>query len=97
MTETIHRTEAEIEALKANWRNDPCWDLETTEGFEAHVDTLRAYRLQDEAAWKAANEARLAARAEELGIPGNIALVQHIERLEWQIEQLRQELSRLTA
>jgi hypothetical protein len=40
------RTPEEIEALKANWLKDPCWDIEETEGFEAHSVELKAYRLE---------------------------------------------------
>lgn len=36
----------EIEQLKADWRRDPCWDIEETEGFEAHRDELLQYRQQ---------------------------------------------------
>lgn len=43
------KTRSEIEALKANWLSDPCWDIETTEGFEAHHDELLAFRKQTEA------------------------------------------------
>lgn len=30
------KTRKDIEVLKANWLRDPCWDVEGTEGFEAH-------------------------------------------------------------
>lgn len=42
------RTKAELDALKINWMSDPCWDIETTEGFEAHYDELLAFRLETE-------------------------------------------------
>jgi hypothetical protein len=47
------RTGAEIEELKAQWIRDPCWDIETTEGFEAHHFELRKFRRATEAEWKA--------------------------------------------
>lgn len=40
------RTPEEIEALKKNWLQDPCWDIEDTEGFEAHRDELLAWSIQ---------------------------------------------------
>lgn len=43
------KTAEEIQALKDNWRKDPCWDIEDTEGFEDHKDELLAYRLEVEA------------------------------------------------
>jgi hypothetical protein len=42
------KTHDEIEALKKNWLNDPCWDIEDTEGFEEHHDELYIYRLEME-------------------------------------------------
>lgn len=34
------RTPAEIDNLFRQWKDDPCWDLETTEGFEMHREQL---------------------------------------------------------
>lgn len=48
------RTAAELEDLKAQWEADPCWDIEETEGFEAHYDELFAYRKQKIAEWEQA-------------------------------------------
>lgn len=45
---TVSKTRAEIEALKANWLGDPCWDIEETEGFEAHRSELYTFRLEQE-------------------------------------------------
>ncbi len=55
------KTRREIETLKAGWLRDPCWDIETTETFEAHRDELLAFRQATEAGWKAEREAREAA------------------------------------
>lgn len=55
------RTEAELERLKRQWCDDACWDIERTEGFEAHHDELLAYRLEKEAEWGAAREREVAA------------------------------------
>lgn len=43
------KTPQEIEDLKASWKRDPCWDIENTEGFEAHHDELLAFRKNHEA------------------------------------------------
>lgn len=40
------RSRAELHGLKLNWENDPCWDLETSDGFEAHHDELLIHSLQ---------------------------------------------------
>ena len=56
------KTIEEIEALKENWIKDPCWDIETTEGFEDHVEELLNFRRQTEAEWDANHAAREATR-----------------------------------
>src|SRR5688572_21531694 len=43
------KTQADIEELKRGWRRDPCWDIEQTDGFEAHRYELLVYRLEMEA------------------------------------------------
>lgn len=47
----ILKSKEEIESLKRNWESDPCWDIEGTEGFEAHSDELLVHRLKMEARW----------------------------------------------
>lgn len=47
------KTPEELAALKANWLHDPVWDIEDTEGFEAHRDELAAYHQQKRAEWDA--------------------------------------------
>ncbi len=42
----------EVEALKANWRRDPCYPLEETPGFEAEREELKAYAIEMKAFWK---------------------------------------------
>lgn len=42
------KTTKQIQSLKENWLNDPCWDIEETEGFEDHKDELKEYRLKCE-------------------------------------------------
>lgn len=34
-----------LEELKANWKQDPCWDIEDTEGFEEFHDELLSWRM----------------------------------------------------
>lgn len=43
------KTRHDIERLKSGWLRDPCWDVETTPGFEAHTRELHAFRLATEA------------------------------------------------
>lgn len=56
------RTTEELNKLKENWLKDPCWDIETTAGFEAHVDELKGFRLKVEGLEKARREEQAARR-----------------------------------
>lgn len=38
------KTKDEIDKLKRSWADDPSWDLEETEGFEAHREDLLSFR-----------------------------------------------------
>lgn len=90
------RSRQEIEYLKGQWEADPCWDLEETEGFELHREELAEFARQKGEERRAREQDRLEARAIELGIPGNAALVTHLERLESQIDRLEERLDRYT-
>ena len=95
MTENTIKTPEEIEALKWNWVNDPCWDIEDTEGFEAHHDELARFRQEREAVWEAKRQSLLAAKADELGIPGNFRLAQYVMNLEWRLKGLEEKLDNM--
>ena len=85
-----------IEALKRNWKKDPCWDIEETEGFEDYKDELKAYRLEQESKWLAMEYNRLYNRARDLGIDQlgdrdnevDLRLMRYLEGLERQITEL---------
>lgn len=81
-------TRDQIEKLKKGWTSDPCWDIETTEGFEDHEDELRAFAAEKEAEWSEQGRQRLSKLAEDLGCPGNLELAMHFEALKLRIEQL---------
>lgn len=57
-----------VERLKANWLDDPCWDIETTTGFEMYRDELLRFRQQEEARMKAERLAGLKQKALEMGL-----------------------------
>ena len=59
----MKKTTEEIQALKDNWMHDPCWDIETEEGFEDHVEELLNFRRQTEADRNAKEKERENARA----------------------------------
>lgn len=81
-------TAQEIDKLKSDWRADPCWDIEDTEGFEEHRDELAKFAAECRASWNAAYWRRVDDLAESLGIPGNRALAEHVMRLEERIERM---------
>lgn len=41
----------DIEALKRNWKSDPIWDIEDTEGFEDHREELLQFSKEMQAIW----------------------------------------------
>ncbi|MDP9474927.1 MAG: hypothetical protein M3R38_04430 [Actinomycetota bacterium] len=89
------RTPEEIRELKINWREDPCWDIETTEGFEAHHEELLAYRLEIDREAEERRQLELEETAERLGVPGNLKLARYVELLEYTLDQLGERVDRL--
>jgi hypothetical protein len=81
-------TKDEIEALKRSWTMDPCWDLETTDGFETAKTELIAYREKCEAAWEAKYQHELREYATKFGLDSNLKLAEHIRYLEERISAL---------
>jgi hypothetical protein len=41
----LAKSPAEVEELKRQWLGDPCWDIDNTEGFEAHRAELIEWKL----------------------------------------------------
>ena len=100
------RSADDIQSLKKDWANDPCWDIEDSEGFEAHYDELKAYRLEMEAKWSAEYEARkqkenelLQAEFDKIGILGLFKIVKdlkdQVEDLESENKDLKYEIKNL--
>ena len=84
------KTVEEIQQLKNEWRNDPIWDIEDTEGFEDHYDELLSYRRKVQKKWKDQQKRELVLKAEKLGVPGNTELAKYIDYMEWRIKQLEE-------
>jgi len=93
--EAILKTPEEIQKLKDGWRHDPIWDIENTEGFEAHFNELKTYRLEVEKEWQERREKQLLEKAEKLGIPGNLTLAKYINNLEDKIDFYIERLHKL--
>lgn len=83
----------EVKTLKENWKSDPIWDIENTEGFEDHKVELKDYRLAMETSWTKQNEERLQKRATELEC--SIKLVEYIEILEYRFQVEADRLDKL--
>lgn len=45
------KTREDVEKLKKDWEWDPCWDIETTEGFEKYRDELVAFQETKRKEW----------------------------------------------
>jgi len=87
------RTTEEIDSLKANWIADPNWDIEDTEGFEYHYMELRRWREVQEEELLQRKEAKIAARADQLGF--SVTQMMFIEGLEQQIRDLAKRVASL--
>ena len=72
-------TQQQNEDLNRGGIEDPCFALETAEGFEEHRDELLTWRLEYRAKY---------AKAAELGVPGNVALAAYVIALEKRIDEL---------
>ena len=91
---TAKKSKEEIQQLKDNWRADPCWDIEDTEGFEAHFDELVAYRAEWEEKWEAQAMAELRTFANVVGLSDNLKLAEHLRYLSERILKLETTLER---
>lgn len=89
MTKQIKPRE-EIEQLKTNWLDDPCWDIEDTKGFEEHREELTAFHEQMRQKWEQSLRRQLQQRAKEMGTLDNPKLTLYILALEARIERLEQ-------
>ena len=88
------KTRAEVEELKRQWKQDDCWEIETTEGFEEYADELREFSEKCQVEWNQRKLARLAAKALNLGVPGNISLAEQWELMEYKIRELQDKFDR---
>lgn len=84
------KTREEIEALKRNWKADPIWDIETTEGFEDHKDELLQFSKECIKTWSDRSEARLKAYCEDKGFdyPHQSKLAINFRNMEDHIQKL---------
>lgn len=86
------KTRDEVEELKRQWCADPCWDIETTDGFEEYRQELEAFASAMADQWAFERAQRLEHKARELGVPGNVTLARYVFELERRIEKLEKKL-----
>lgn len=89
------KTRAEVDLLKKQWLEDPCWDIETAEGFEEYADELIAFREHQEVNWAAKERQGWLMKAVQLGVPNNIDLAKYVLGLESQIDSFARRLQGL--
>jgi hypothetical protein len=82
----------EVDKLKAVWAADPCWDIEDTEGFEAHREELIAFRQEVESRIQQEWIRKLETKAIELGVPDNLKLAEYVINLEFRLEDINEKL-----
>lgn len=80
------KTQSELDDLIRQWKTDPCWDIEDTEGYEEYRDYLLSVRLEYERQYQENEKARLKSIANTLQC--SIAVVKRIEALEYRIKEL---------
>ena len=80
------KTEQDLRDLIINWESDPCWNIEETEGFEEYKESLKSFRLEKEAEWKAERETTIKEKRKKYGC--NEEMLKLIETLQHRIEIL---------
>ncbi|PCJ57334.1 MAG: hypothetical protein COA65_09755 [Rhodospirillaceae bacterium] len=74
------KTPEEVQALKDNWLDDPCYDIEQTIGFHHHKQELLYFREEKEAEWAEKESDRIHERAFALNV--TVEAMEKIEVLE---------------
>lgn len=87
------RTTEEIEDLKAQWLADPSWDIEQTEGFEAHEAALTDFHEQHRRIWDIAAFKHTESECNRLGCSPQ--MLSRLKFLESRIDSLSRELAKL--
>lgn len=88
-------TREQVEALKRDWRWDPCYEIEETPGFEEHEEELRAYHEEFVRQNRARRDEELRKKALRMGCPGNVELAAYVEELELALSSLGERLDSL--
>ena len=95
----LMKTREQVEMLKRNWMNDPCWDIYETEDYQEYRDELRVFQLNMTQEWRAIEYNKVYSFAQGLGIEtiGNagdepdLSLARYLIKLETRIKELEQQ------
>lgn len=82
------KTQAEINELKRDWENDPCWDLAFTEGFEDYWDELREFEIKKRNEWEQERIELAIKTSRRYGLGDNVEFGTAIMSLEHRLERL---------
>ncbi len=89
------KTREEVNELMRQWKNDPCWDIYDTEGFEEYHDELKVFQDAYELNKQLEHQQELERVAVRLGVPGNLLLAMEWERMENKIDVLAYRLRKI--
>lgn len=88
-------TREDVEKLKREWKYDPCWDLEITEGFEEYREELKQYsekiQQENQQRWEETRKEQAA----KYGVEYNSPLHRVIETFEHRLDQIEQSIEKL--
>ena len=90
------KTPEQIADLKRGWLLDPCWDIEGTDGFEAHHEELKVFADAQRRIWgieeqEREREERVAKLVRAANLGCSLTLLAYIERLECRIQRFEDE------
>lgn len=99
MSTDTTRSTSELDELKKTWKSDPHWDIEHTEGFEAHTEELLAFGKLCEAEWQASRDEQQLredkALGEELASLGAIGVLKLIKSLQKKLGEAEERIEKL--
>lgn len=87
------KTRQDVEELKRNWLNDPCWNLDYSDNdpdWGDYADELRNFQITQESVWAMLENKRLVKKTEHLNC--SVELVKYLENLEYRIKELERTL-----
>ncbi len=96
------KTREQVELLKKEWLNDPCWDIYETGDYQEYRDELLTFQTNMQQEWRAREYNRVYDFAKRLGIETlgnpedepNLELARYLRRIEIRITEIEDKLER---